>query len=225
MTMAAGYVPTQLGDIKRYKAYLPQKALAYCTVRFLGELIGDGWLDDVIWHPDGRYNVRYRFGEIMECQIYCHCYRWRGIPLKVWMNAMHMDRKAFDRDDWEWIKEQRRLLGEGAFRSRRLSEEEFQKMKWERRERLSRENPTDSELNPDFRVRRMYEKRRVARLAECARAKADGLPPPPAKHGRRKRRAAAAAQETHAPEQTTAASGNRQTKPKTTRSSGGLLDV
>ena len=223
------YVPTRLGDIKRYKGYLPQKVLASRTVKFLEGLIGDGWLDDVIWPRNGIYVMRYRFGEIMECQLYCNRYRWRGIPLKVWMDAMSMDRKALDKEDWEWVKEQRRLLADGKFKSTRLPDEEFMELRRERMERLSAENPPDSMLNPEYSLGRMERKRRLKRLIQCAEARGRGLPPPPSqKRGSAKKKAADTPRpETHAPDKAAAADAPARERParRVRQSSGGLLDV
>lgn len=97
-----------LRDWKRYKGYLPFRMVKEDTVRWLGELIGPGWLD-LLWYGkySRLYTVRFRFGDIQEAQIYMKERKWIPMPVALWMKFTLHDLSALDSECWEWIQRER----------------------------------------------------------------------------------------------------------------------
>ncbi len=102
----------ELKDIVKYRGYMPVRMEREDTIAWLGELIGGDWLGK-LWLSkySGYHEVRYRFGDVQEAQLYMKDKSWKGMPIGTWLKFMEMDKAALDDDCWEWIREERRKNG------------------------------------------------------------------------------------------------------------------
>lgn len=102
----------KLDDIKKYRGYMPVRMEREDTIGWIGELIGGGWLNH-LWLSkySGYHEVRYRFGDIQEAQLYMKDKSWNGMPIEVWLKFSELDRSSLDEDCWKWIFSQRKKSG------------------------------------------------------------------------------------------------------------------
>jgi hypothetical protein len=102
----------KLDDIKNYRGYMPVRMEREDTVKWIGSLVGNGWLDK-LWLSkySGYHEVRYRFGNIQEAQIYMKDKSWNGMPIDIWLRFSELDRSLLDENCWKWIFDQRRESG------------------------------------------------------------------------------------------------------------------
>ena len=99
-------------DLKRYRGYMPVRMEREDTLTWLGGLIGEGWLDGLWLGKYGGYHeVRYRFGDVQEAQLYLKDGTWLGMPIGCWMKFMERDEGALDEECIEWIRGERRRTG------------------------------------------------------------------------------------------------------------------
>ena len=103
---------TSLKDIKRYKGYMPVRMEREDTVRFICKIVG-GNMEQSLWFGkfNGRFTVRFRFGDINEAQIYTKDKTWIPVPLPIWMQLMELETDKLDKDCWKWIESQRQAFG------------------------------------------------------------------------------------------------------------------
>ena len=99
-------------DIKKYRGYMPVRMEREDTIEWLGNLIGKKWLDG-LWLSkySGYHEVRYRFGDIQEAQLYMKDKSWKPIPLQTWLRFTTMDVNSLDEDCWSWIMRERDANG------------------------------------------------------------------------------------------------------------------
>lgn len=104
---------SDLRDWKRYKGYMPMRMLKEDTVMWLGSLIGDAWMNEVWCRKYGGYHeVRFRFGDVQEAQIYFKDNQWYGMPVRLWLVFTEQDESLLDEECWDWIKSERiRIAG------------------------------------------------------------------------------------------------------------------
>ena len=101
-----------LKDIRNYRGYMPVRMEREDVLYWLGGLIGGGWYDGLWVEPhSGYHEIRYRFGDIQEAQLYLTDKTWRGMPLRVWLQFSGMDSEGLDAECWEWIKSERLRTG------------------------------------------------------------------------------------------------------------------
>ena len=102
----------KLDDIRHYRGYMPVRMEREDTIRWIGSLVGNGWLDRVwLSKYSGYHEVRYRFGNVQEAQIYMKDKSWNGMPIDIWLRFSEIDRSALDDNCWKWIFDQRRECG------------------------------------------------------------------------------------------------------------------
>lgn len=99
-------------DIRHYRGYMPVRMEREDTIQWIGDLIGGGWLDR-LWLSkySGYHEVRYRFGDVQEAQLYMKDKSWLGMPLDTWLKFSEIERGSLDDQCWNWIFEQRRTNG------------------------------------------------------------------------------------------------------------------
>ncbi len=102
----------KLNDIKQYRGYMPVRMEREDTLQWIGSLVGDGWLNG-LWLSkySGYHQVRYRFGNTQEAQLYMKDKSWLGMPIDTWLKFSEMERNALDENCWNWIFNQRRRNG------------------------------------------------------------------------------------------------------------------
>ena len=107
---------SDLRDWKRYRGYMPMRMLKEDTVKWLGALIGRTWMENVWCRKYGGYHeVRFRFGDVQEAQIYFKDNKWRGMPIRLWLLFTERDESLLDEECWDWIRSERtRVCGTDA---------------------------------------------------------------------------------------------------------------
>ena len=102
----------KLDDIKRYRGYMPVRMEREDVIQWIGSLVGGRWLDG-LWLSkySGYHEVRYRFGDVQEAQMYMKDGTWKGMPIGVWLKFSEMDRDSLDEECWTWIHGERRTNG------------------------------------------------------------------------------------------------------------------
>ena len=101
-----------LNDIRRYRGYMPVRMEREDTLAWLGQLIGEGWLER-LWLGKycGYHEVRYRFGDVQQAQWYMKDKSWEGMPIALWLKFSSLDERALDDECWKWVRAERRRLG------------------------------------------------------------------------------------------------------------------
>ena len=101
-----------LDDIRKYRGYMPVRMEREDTIQWIGSLVGGKWLDG-LWLSkySGYHEVRYRFGDIQEAQLYMKDKSWKGMPIEMWLKFSEMDRESLDDECWNWIHGERRAGG------------------------------------------------------------------------------------------------------------------
>lgn len=108
----------KLSDIKRYRGYMPMRMEREDVLSWLGRLIGGRWLDGLWLGKYGGYHeVRYRFGDVQEAQMYMKDGTWLGMKLELWLKFSEMDASALDDGCWKWIMTERARVGAGEKRA------------------------------------------------------------------------------------------------------------
>lgn len=108
-----------LDDIRRYRGHMPVRMEREDVLRWIGGLIGNGWLDRLwVGKWSGYHEVRYRFGDVQEAQWYLRDGTWEGVPLGMWERFWEMDREALNGECWEWIMGERSRLGVAVRKAR-----------------------------------------------------------------------------------------------------------
>lgn len=109
----------ELKDIKKYRGYMPVRMEREDVLYWLGELIGKKWMDG-LWKSkySGYHEVRYRFGDVQEAQLYMKDKSWKSVPIECWLKFSEMDVNALDDDCWRWIMTER---GNGEVRRKSSS--------------------------------------------------------------------------------------------------------
>lgn len=102
----------RLEDIRKYRGYMPVRMEREDAIAWLGRMIGGGWIDG-LWLSkySGYHEVRYRFGDVQEAQLYMRDGSWKGMPISVWLKVSEMDTGALDEECWKWILGERRSCG------------------------------------------------------------------------------------------------------------------
>ena len=101
-----------LKDIKRYRGYMPVRMEREDTLAWIGELVGGNWLDKLwLGKYSGYHEVRYRFGDVQEAQLYMKDKSWKGIPISMWLKFSELDRESLDEDCWRWVMDERKSCG------------------------------------------------------------------------------------------------------------------
>ncbi len=101
-----------LNDIRRYKGYMPVRMEREDALYWIGGLVGGGWLD-ALWKSkySGYHEVRYRFGDVQQAQLYMKDKSWRGVPIGIWLKLSEMDLNVLDDECWSWINGERLAFG------------------------------------------------------------------------------------------------------------------
>ena len=97
-----------LKDIKKYRGYMPVRMEREDVLYWLGELIGGKWINE-LWQSrhSGYHEVRYRFGDIQEAQLYMKDKSWKSVPIGCWLKFTEMDVNVLDDDCWRWVINER----------------------------------------------------------------------------------------------------------------------
>lgn len=104
----------QLRDIVKYRGYMPVRMEREDTLEWIGSLVGGSWIKR-LWLSkySGYHEVRYRFGDVQEAQLYMKDKSWKGMPIGMWLKFSEMDRNTLDEDCWKWIQSERQWNGMG----------------------------------------------------------------------------------------------------------------
>ena len=102
----------KIEDIRRYRGYMPIRMEREDVLEWLGSLIGEPWMG-TLWKSkySGYHEVRYRFGDVQEAQLYMKDGTWRGMPIECWLKFSEMDSASLDGECWTWIHAERSRAG------------------------------------------------------------------------------------------------------------------
>ena len=104
----------QLRDIVKYRGYMPVRMEREDTLEWIGGLVGGSWIKRMwLSKYSGYHQVRYRFGDVQEAQLYMKDKSWKPMPIGMWLKFSEMDRNALDDDCWKWIQSERQWNGMG----------------------------------------------------------------------------------------------------------------
>lgn len=98
--------------MKRWWGHLPVRTERERLIRWIGGVVGPGWLDD-LWLSkwSGAHFARCRWGDRQVVQVYRRDKTWLEMPVAVWIRMSGLDDGALDEGCWRWIKSERERLG------------------------------------------------------------------------------------------------------------------